>query len=306
MKGTSEIHGILYEGDKSIVYKITKKNDISITLKKYNIKKLSEYDKVHIKNEIEILFHLNHQNIIKGILYNNDDNYIYIYQEFAEIGDLFDFASQFVNRRVPLACVMNKIVYQILRGLEYLHGLYIIHRDIKPENILIANNFVIKICDFGLSINQNIIKPMSKVGTLEFMAPEIININKNINKVTYNEKIDIWALGCITYELLYGISPFYDKNTINIEYRICNTKPYYNYNVTINKFALNFITNTLIRNPELRPSAVDLLSNYSNSNSFYILKRVTLPQISYDHNNVIDTSSPSVKMCCCLNRIKTI
>jgi len=305
----------LYSGDKSIIYKALDENGMSVTIKKYYKQKLCDYDKVHITNEIDILFSLNHRNIIKGILHNEDVRYIYIYQEFAERGDLFDFVSRFANRRLPLVCVMNKIVYQILQGLQYLHNLYIIHRDIKPENILITGEFIIKICDFGLSINQKTIKPMSKVGTLEFMAPEIIDINKNLNKVTYNEKVDIWALGCLTYELLYGISPFYDINNIKTEYRICNTKPSYNYNVDINQFTLKFINNTLITNPNLRPSASDLLTDYSISNiicdytnPISMLKRITLPRNSYTTSNIrtviIDNEtrvpSPPTSACCCL------
>lgn len=90
------------------------------------------------------------------------------------------------------------IIYQILSGLCYLHKVGLIHRDLKPDNILINRDFSIKICDFGLSRSNLDNKSLTALVTTRwYRAPEMILGNKK-----YNEKIDLFAVGCILSELL--------------------------------------------------------------------------------------------------------
>lgn len=98
----------------------------------------------------------------------------------------------------------------MLKAINYIHKLNIIHRDLKPENILLeskkVDNFDIKISDFGLSCFFDPKKGLGDhVGSPSYMAPEIIKGEK------YNEKVDIWSIGVITYILLTGRLPFNGK-----------------------------------------------------------------------------------------------
>jgi serine/threonine protein kinase len=100
--------------------------------------------------------------------------------------------------------------------LKYLHiDKRIVHRDLNPANIMIDSSFQIKICDFGLAktLSQTI-PNNSFVGTLIYTCPEIVE-----NKA-YSEKADIWAVGCIVYELAKLKPPFVSTNPLTLAKRI--------------------------------------------------------------------------------------
>jgi len=92
--------------------------------------------------------------------------------------------------------------------MEYLHSHNIIYRDLKPENVLIDSSGYIRITDFGLSkmkiYNDN--DAYSICGTPEYLAPEILL------KQGHGKPVDWWTFGCILYEMLTGIPPFYTSN----------------------------------------------------------------------------------------------
>ena len=92
-------------------------------------------------------------------------------------------------------------MYQILRGLQYMHSANIMHRDLKPSNILINADCDLKICDFGLSRGfgevDEFLKKTAYVVTRWYRAPEVSLLNKS-----YNQSLDMWSVGCIFAELL--------------------------------------------------------------------------------------------------------
>lgn len=102
-------------------------------------------------------------------------------------------------------------VYQILRGLKYVHSANIIHRDLKPSNLLINANCDLKICDFGLARVQGNNEFLSEyVTTRWFRAPEVL-----LFYGTYGPEIDIWSVGCIMVELILRRPLFPGKSTLN-------------------------------------------------------------------------------------------
>jgi NIMA (never in mitosis gene a)-related kinase len=112
--------------------------------------------------------------------------------------------------------VILTIFIQICFGLEYIHKRRIIHRDIKTDNIFLNENLEVRIGDFGIakSLNKNIEYANSIIGTPYYLSPELLNGNP------YNEKNDIWALGCLLYEMCKKTQPFKSEKTINLRKKI--------------------------------------------------------------------------------------
>ena len=145
--------------------------------------------------------------------------------------------------------VIYSIVLDICEGLKEIHKNNLIHRDLKPENILISTDYTLKIGDFDLVKRLNgskNVKATSTPGTIHYMAPEMIDSEKNNNK--YSNKIDIWALGCIIYALCTLEQCFYSENIFELINNVKNC----NYKDLENNDWKNIIKRLLNKNPDKR------------------------------------------------------
>ena len=155
--------------------------------------------------ELKILRLLNHENILslekvlppKSLEEFSD---IYIVTPLMET-DLFSLIYQ--SKQVLQVDHIKLILYQIFRGLKYQHSAKIIHRDLKPRNILVNSNCEVKICDYGLArfygdstANSNSNLMTDYVVSRWYRAPELLLGNE-----VYDEKVDVWAVGCIMAEI---------------------------------------------------------------------------------------------------------
>lgn len=224
-------------------------------------------DEHRFLREIEILYHLDHPNIVKMFEYFIDESNYYIVQEFIEGGDLFTIISQ--KGAISEANVAY-IAKQIVSALHHIHSATIVHRDIKPRNIMLIKkpdlihsckfrksqtftenpeDFQIKIIDFGIA---NIGKGSysEKIGTPYYVAPEVLKGN-------YTFKCDIWSAGVVIYMLLNGSPPFDGKSETQIIDNIMNQKLPESKNGS--NIAKSFLHQMLNRNAEVRPSAFELL-----------------------------------------------
>lgn len=106
----------------------------------------------------------------------------------------------------------RQITCDLISALFYLHSHRVLHRDLKPQNVLIDENGVAKLCDFGFARNMGVRTHVltSMKGTPLYMAPEVINAKP------YDHTADLWSLGCIAYELLVGSPPFYTQYIIQL------------------------------------------------------------------------------------------
>jgi surface protein len=204
-----EIIRELGKGAFGSVYLI-KINNKYYALKKIRVREMKKEERDKCIEEANILSSLNSEYIVK--FYNSyieKDNFNII-MEYAGDVNLKTFIKKhkYINKLIDENLIKN-IIIQICLGLKEIHSANIIHRDLTPENIFIdETNHKIKIGDFGVSkfLEENIKYADSIVGKYKYFAPEIIKNQK------YDNKIDIYALGCIIYELFTLNEYFIDKN----------------------------------------------------------------------------------------------
>ncbi|CCD25479.1 aurora kinase NDAI_0F01600 [Naumovozyma dairenensis CBS 421] len=152
------------------------------------------------RREVEIQTSLNHPNLTKLYGHFYDDKRVYLIMEYLVYGELY----KLLRSHGPFNDIIaSRFVYQIADALNHLHEKGIIHRDLKPENILIGFNNVLKLTDFGWSIiNPKGVKRKTLCGTIDYLSPEMIRSRE------YDDTVDVWALGVLTYELVAGDPPF--------------------------------------------------------------------------------------------------
>lgn len=235
--------------DNQIIQKYKIKDGL-VAVKKITISNLSYKSITKIKDEIKVMQIIKqypHPNIVSCYDVIDDIDVIYIIMEYCQDGDL--------NRYLGCQLQEEKVksyFKQIIEGMEYLYNHNIIHRDIKPKNILLTDNKkTIKICDFGLSKITNGLKRVNTIcGSPLYMAPEILN-NKE-----YNYIIDIWSLGIIVYEMLFGYHPLIEcKNVEELKYFVNNNKiqiPPNNVKTDVSIECLNMLTLLLEKSQEYR------------------------------------------------------
>ncbi|CAN0891054.1 Serine/threonine-protein kinase TIO [Linum grandiflorum] len=193
------------EGSFGKVYKGRRKCTGQTVAMKFIMKQgKSEKDVHNLRQEIEILRKLKHENVIEMLDSFESPQEFCVVTEFAQ-GELFEILED--DKNLPEEQVQD-IAKQLVRALYYLHSNRIIHRDMKPQNILICSNSIVKLCDFGFAraMSQNTVVLRSIKGTPLYMAPELVR------EQPYNHTADLWSLGVILYELFVGQPPFYTNS----------------------------------------------------------------------------------------------
>ncbi|KAI0395302.1 Pkinase-domain-containing protein, partial [Xylariaceae sp. FL0594] len=158
-----------------------------------------------VRREIEIQSNLRHPNILQLFGHFHDSKRVFLILEFAAKGELYKHLRR--ESRFP-EWKASQYIAQMASALRYLHRKHVIHRDIKPENILMGIHGEIKISDFGWSVHAPNSRRRTMCGTLDYLPPEMIKPGTSENY--YNEKVDLWSLGVLTYEFLVGEAPFED------------------------------------------------------------------------------------------------
>jgi aurora kinase len=161
-----------------------------------------------VRREIEIQSNLAHPNILRLFGHFHDAKRIFLILEFAAGGELYKHLRKV--QRFP-EWRAAQYVAQMASALKYLHKKHIIHRDIKPENILVGIHGEIKISDFGWSVHTPGNRRKTFCGTLDYLPPEML---RGGSENYYNEKVDLWSLGVLTYEFLCGEAPFEDTQVM--------------------------------------------------------------------------------------------
>jgi aurora kinase len=158
-----------------------------------------------VRREIEIQSNLRHPNVLRLYGHFHDSKRVFLILEFAGKGELYKHLRK--EHRFP-EWKAAQYIAQMAAALKYLHSKHVMHRDIKPENILVGVHGEIKISDFGWSVHAPNNRRQTMCGTLDYLPPEMLKPGSSDN--FYNEKVDLWSLGVLTYEFLVGEAPFED------------------------------------------------------------------------------------------------
>ena len=266
---------------------------VKVYSKKNNRNKYSyEYDTIHnIKGE----------GILNIISSAEDSNYFYMVEEYCATGDLSRCLWNNKNNRY-LERTIKSIGIQLLSGLQTLHKNGIIHCNLKPSNIVIDEYGNVKICDFKKCLKlskmtNDLIQKNKCAMTPCYTAPELFRKDGK-----YSFKSDLWALGCILFELAVGQVPFFDNSIDNLINKIIKEEVNFDRKELI-KYSDNFIEvikKLLIKEPNDRITwgEIERMSwwdgyFYSNNNESDLSKMNTTQASNKSNTNTIDTAKLS-------------
>lgn len=215
----------LGEGTTSMVWKAEHlATGQVVALKQIPLHKLNTPTLVNSFNcEVNFLSSVNHPNIVRLFRIFKAEESIFLVLEYCAGGDLASYIRLYGRVQEHVA---KKFMKQLGAGLKVLHSNHIIHRDLKPENLLLSrchSDAVLKISDFGLSRIKSQNEVLETVcGSPLYMAPEILHFQH------YDEKIDMWSIGIILFELLHGYPPFHGRSNVQLlrNIRSCTHLPF--------------------------------------------------------------------------------
>lgn len=133
--------------------------------------------------------------------YFHDQARVYLILEYAPQGTLFNLLAKQPDKRLSEK-ISAGYIKSLADALLYLHKRNVIHRDIKPENLLLGNDNMLKIADFGWSVHSPQSLRMTMCGTMDYLPPEMIAGKP------HTETVDLWSLGVLCYEMIVGHAPF--------------------------------------------------------------------------------------------------
>ena len=240
---------VLGKGQFATVYHAIDSETNQVFAVKCQSKKLSQDNERYrslLNCEIKIMHTISHPNIIHLHELMESSNNYYLIIDYCNQGD---FQTYLRNRK--LACLPEKeaiyFLKQIMNGFKELRNHQIMHRDLKLENLLV-NDETVKIADFGMAkIGMNIANTV--VGSYLTMAPELF---LNDNNITYTSKADLWSIGFIYYQMLFGDFPFYGLTPNEIGNDIRAKSGNLKFRSPISTASQDLLNRLLQMNPELR------------------------------------------------------
>ncbi|XP_015440615.1 serine/threonine-protein kinase Nek1 isoform X1 [Pteropus alecto] len=237
---------------KAILVKSTEDGK-QYVIKEINISRMSNKEREESRREVAVLANMKHPNIVQYRESFEENGSLYIVMDYCEGGDLF----KRINAQKGILFQEDQILdwfVQICLALKHVHDRKILHRDIKSQNIFLTKDGTIQLGDFGIArvLNSTVELARTCIGTPYYLSPEICE-----NK-PYNNKSDIWALGCVLYEMCTLKHAFEAGNMKNLVLKIISgsfppVSLHYSYDLR------SLLSQLFKRNPRDRPSVNSIL-----------------------------------------------
>ncbi|XP_036618632.1 serine/threonine-protein kinase Nek1 isoform X2 [Trichosurus vulpecula] len=222
-------------------------------IKEINISRMSSKEREESRREVEVLANMKHPNIVLYRESFEENGSLYIVMDYCEGGDLYKRINAQKGVLFPEDQIMDWFV-QICLALKHVHDRKILHRDIKSQNIFLTKDGTIQLGDFGIArvLNSTLELARTCIGTPYYLSPEICE-----NK-PYNNKSDIWALGCVLYEMCTLKHAFEAGNMKNLVLKIISgsfppVSLHYSFELR------SLLSHLFKRNPRDRPSVNSIL-----------------------------------------------
>ncbi|XP_040398921.1 serine/threonine-protein kinase Nek5 isoform X2 [Cygnus olor] len=223
-------------------------------IKEIDLTKMPVKEKEASRKEVILLAKMKHANIVTFFASLQENNKLYIMMEYCDGGDLM----KRINMQHGVLFDEDQILswfVQISLGLKHIHDRKILHRDVKAQNIFLSNNGKIaKLGDFGIArqLTNTMEFAYTCIGTPYYLSPEICQNRP------YNNKTDIWSLGCVLYELCALKHPFEGNSLHQLVLKICRgyfqpVSPKYSYDLRM------LISQLFKVSPRDRPSMNSIL-----------------------------------------------
>ncbi|XP_025023462.1 serine/threonine-protein kinase Nek1 isoform X5 [Python bivittatus] len=246
---------------KAILVK-AKESGKQYVIKEINISKMSNKEREESRREVAVLANMKHPNIVLYRESFEEAGCLYIVMDYCEGGDLF----KKINAQKGIFFSEDQIMdwfVQICLALKHVHDRKILHRDIKSQNIFLTKDGTIQLGDFGIArvLNSTVELARTCIGTPYYLSPEICE-----NK-PYNNKSDMWALGCVLYEMCTLKHAFEAGNMKNLVLKIISGS-FPPVSARYSHELRSLISQLFKRNPRDRPSVNSILEK------MFIVKRI--------------------------------
>ncbi|KAG2486399.1 hypothetical protein HYH03_014976 [Edaphochlamys debaryana] len=188
---------VLGKGSFGCAILVTNKLDNkNYVIKEIDISRMPKAERDAAEQEAKLLMALNHPNIVRCMECFTHLNKLCIVMDWCSEGDLYGLIQKRRGQQLSEDTILDWLV-QMCLGLKHVHDRKILHRDIKTQNVFMSSGGLLKLGDFGVSkvLNSTFQLATTAVGTPYYLSPEICQNRK------YNQKSDIWSLGCVLYEL---------------------------------------------------------------------------------------------------------
>jgi len=212
-------------------------------------------EKPYFRRELEVMYKIHHPNVVKLFGHFEDNNYCYFIMEYINKGNVYNLLTLDKKRKLSTKFVAS-IMKDVISATYFLHYMNppIIHRDIKPENVLLNEGIVAKLTDFGWSNYIQEDKERKTVcGTPIYLAPEIIK------EQGHDERVDIWCIGVLLFELITGTVPFKGNDIETLKSNILHLR--IAWPKEMNPDAKDLISKILKLDPSQRISLEDMLEH---------------------------------------------